>query len=278
MEQQMLTKPPSKIISNHFKPSGYMSYKVKDGDSWETLAREYNMKPWELIYNNFQTRDAEEVNWYLKKYVGCTKVTEDNKNLIFRSADQPGVIYLPPKKVHVPPTQIESKPNTKLKKIWAGLAKVHSGDLFIVGAHDLTGVMYNLGDDIPDVRNVTININGYKFGPGLGASIGAAFVFAHGYEFPKEMNGVSGGWDFDVAIGAKLGDILKGVKGLGSVVDTIEKYKKLRYLTESTIKNLGIVKPGIYTIPIPLAGVGLHLWGGYKFGNVKVMSEGKGIY
>ena len=35
--------------------------------------------------------------------------------------------------------------------------------------------MYNLGDEIPEVRNAKININGYKFGPGLGASIGAAF-------------------------------------------------------------------------------------------------------
>lgn len=88
---------------------------------------------------------------------------------------------------------------------------------------------------------------------------------------------VAGGWDFDVAIAAKLGDVFKGVKGLGKAIDTIQKYKKLRYLTENAIKNMGITEPGVYTIPIPLAGVGLHLWGGYKFGDVSVFQEGKGI-
>jgi hypothetical protein len=59
---------------------------------------------------------------------------------------------------------------------------------------------------LPDVRNAVININGYKFGPGLGASIDAVFVIAHGYSSASLMNGVSGDWDFDLAMGAKLGD------------------------------------------------------------------------
>ena len=169
-------------------------------------------------------------------------------------------------------------PYSKYRKIWTGLAKSHSGDLFLVGAYDVTGKVYNLGwDEESEVKNVVININGYKFGPGLGASVGAVFVIAHGYENAAEMNGVAGGWDFDVSIGAKLGDFFKGVKGLGKVVDTIEKYKKMRYLTENAIKNLGISKPGIYTIPIPFAGAGLHLWAGYKFGDVSVVDTGTGV-
>ncbi len=81
----------------------------------------------------------------------------------------------------------------------------------------------------------------------------------------------------DVAIGAKLGDFLKAVKGLGKAVDTIQKYKKLRYITENAIKSVGIAKPGVYAIPIPMAGAGLHLWAGFKFGDVTVVSTGKGI-
>jgi len=33
----------------------------------------------------------------------------------------------------------------------------------------------------------------------------------------------------------------------------------------------------VYTIPIPVAGIGLHVWGGYKFGDVSLFSTGKGI-
>ena len=84
-------------------------------------------------------------------------------------------------------------------------------DFFLIGAHDLTGVIYNLGGETP-VKNAIININGWKFGPGLGGSIGAAFVLAHGYGSPGKMNGVTGGWDFDLALAAKLGDFLKASK------------------------------------------------------------------
>ena len=38
---------------------------------------------------------------------------------------------------------------------------------------------------------------------------------------------------------------------------------------------MGITKPGIYTIPIPSGGWGAHVWGGYKFGDVSVISTGK---
>jgi len=143
-----------------------------------------------------------------------------------------------------------------------------------MGVHD--GPEY--ADPLPDVRNATININGYKLGVGLGGSITAAFVIAHGYNTADAMNGVSGGWDFDISIGPKLDSFLKGVRGLGKVVDTIQKYKKLRYLTETTIKNIGITEPGIYSFPIPLAGGGIHLWGGFKFGDVRIFRKGKGIY
>lgn len=164
-----------------------------------------------------------------------------------------------------------------LTKVWAGLAKAHSGDLFVIGAHDLTGKIYNVIDEYPNIRNGVININGFKFGPGLGGSVSAVFIIAYGYASINEMRGVSGGWDFDLAIGAKLGDFVKGVRTLGKVVDTMSKHKKMRYLTENAIKNAGITERGIYTFPIPLAGVGIHLWGGFKFGDVTVLNKGMGI-
>lgn len=143
-------------------------------------------------------------------------------------------------------------------------------------------MIYNLGDEIPDVRNAVLNINGFKFGPGLGASIGAVLVIAYGYPQAKSISGVTGGGDFDLAIGAKLGDLLKGLSYLGKAIDTLDKYKKMRYLTENILKTMVVNgmpgSSGIITLPIPLAGAGLHAWGGFKFGTVSILRTGTGIY
>jgi len=271
-------KKPENLIPRGFVPPSSRPYKVQTGDSLVKLARLHRMEVWELIYENFRTRKPVEVNWYLKNYVGCTRTTLDKKNYMFSSDASPGIIYLPKRVIELPPVYIEGKAPSMLRNVWAGIGKGHSGDFFLVGAHDLTGMIYNLGDELPDVRNAVININGWKLGPGLGGSIGAVLIIAHGYSAAHEMRGVSGGWDFDVAIIAKLGDVLKGIKGLGKAVDTIQKYKKLRYLTENAIKNMGITEPGVYTIPIPFAGAGAHLWAGYKFGDVDIFRTGKGVF
>ena len=272
-----IEKRPVNPLPKDFVPSNSKPYKVKNGDTWESVARANGMNAWDLIFANFKTKDPAEVNWYLHHRVGCNRSTADFRNWKFSSSAKPGIIHIPVRVIKMPPVIITGKIPSKMGKLWAGLGKSHSGDLFIIGAHDLTAKIYNLGDDMNKVRNAVINVNGWKFGAGLGASIGAVFVIGHGYEDAREMNGVSGGWDFDIAIVSKLGDFLKGIKGLGKAVDTLEKYKKLRYLTENAIKNTGITKPGVYTIPIPLAGVGIHIWGGYKFGDVSIFSTGVGV-
>lgn len=163
-------------------------------------------------------------------------------------------------------------------KIWAGIGAGVSGDLFVIGRHSTTAAVYHLvKEDEGPVRWATINIDGYKFGPGLGASGGGVFVFAYGYDHPSQFQNVSGGWDFDVAIGPKLSAVLKSVSGVNKVIRTMEEYKKLTYAAENIIKNTGITKPGIYTLPIPVGGGGLHLWGGYKFGDVTLIHFGKTV-
>jgi len=105
-----------------------------------------------------------------------------------------------------------------LSKLWMGFAKSHSGDLGFMGAYDLTGKLYNSLDVYPNVRNGVININGVKYGPGLGGSISGVFVIANGYATLKEMEGVNESWDFDIALGAKLDAFLKGMRSLGTTL------------------------------------------------------------
>jgi hypothetical protein len=92
---------PVTPVSQSYRPASGQKYKVKDSDSWITLARDKGISPWELIRYNYpglpsnDHQAAPEVNWYLQEYVGCTKLTADRKNYCFSSAANPGQIWLP---------------------------------------------------------------------------------------------------------------------------------------------------------------------------------------
>jgi hypothetical protein len=76
---------PASPVARDYRHAGGQRYKVKDDDSWVTLAREKGMSPWELIRYNYpglpsnEQRAAPEVNWYLQEYVGCTKLARTVK-------------------------------------------------------------------------------------------------------------------------------------------------------------------------------------------------------
>jgi len=86
----MLVKTPAKLIqfnNGNFGPKGSFPYYVKDGDHWGSVAlRDGWANARDFVEFNFQTRDPEEVNWYLQNFVGCT-VTNDGKNYSFSSND-----------------------------------------------------------------------------------------------------------------------------------------------------------------------------------------------
>ncbi len=276
-----LERKPLKIVPKSYVPPGSKPYKVRDGDSFDTIARGHGLKSSDLEFANFGTHDPKEINWYLHHYVGCVLPTHDGHNWRFSTGASPGIIHIPLRTLVMPPMIVEGhieSSSSILKNVWAGLGKSHSGDLFVIGAQDLTAKVYNLGDPVSKVGNAIININGYKFGPGLGADVSLVFVVAVGFENARNMIGVDGDWDFDVSLGTKLSDFLKDVKYLGRAIETVEKYEKTKYITENLIKGRKIIKgEGIYTLPIPFAGIGLHLWAGFKFGDVSLFGEGVGI-
>jgi hypothetical protein len=281
-----LEKRPQSPLPETFKPANGKPYKVKDGDSWDSVAKANGLKVWDLIVYNFQTTDPREVNWYLNKRVGCKLPTANGRNWRFSSSASPGMIYVPPAIATTLPTTLApviKKPNQPtqppyLSKVWAGIGKVHSGDLFVVGAHDTLAKLYNLGDDWGKVRYAWVNIHGYKFGVGLGASIGLNLVVAYGFDGAGAMKGVDGDKDFDLAFGWKFGDYLKGLKTVGKIVNTLEKYQKVRYSVENLYKNRNFPKTGFYNLPIPFTGWGMHAWGGFKFGDVDLITTGTEIH
>jgi hypothetical protein len=77
-------------------PDRAFKYKVKDGDTWKSLAKIYKIyDPKELVYKNFRTINTNEVNWWLHKWVGCDSSADNGLNWAFSSSANPGFIYIP---------------------------------------------------------------------------------------------------------------------------------------------------------------------------------------
>jgi LysM domain len=91
-----IEKHPTTPLAHNFRPAGGTPYRVRNGDTWISLAAKARIDVWNLIDYNFHTRNPDEVNWYLRRNVGCRKATPDGKNYIFSSDANPGVVYLPP--------------------------------------------------------------------------------------------------------------------------------------------------------------------------------------
>ncbi len=80
-----------------FKLLKAKQYKVKDGDTLDSIAKA-NGTTWQQLGKfNWGTDSPDEINKYLRARVGCTKKTQDGKNYQFSSNDNPGIIYIPEK-------------------------------------------------------------------------------------------------------------------------------------------------------------------------------------
>lgn len=66
-------------------------------DDWWTLQTQFKRcDPWDIIYYNFATYNPEEVNWYLREWIGCHDFSPDGKNYRFGAVGgQPMQIYIP---------------------------------------------------------------------------------------------------------------------------------------------------------------------------------------
>ena len=80
----------------HARNNYGIPYRPKDKpeqEDWHTVARKFGVGVNQLIYFNFLTTNPDEVNWYLKHHVHCTKVSPSGNNFMFSNT---GYIYIPP--------------------------------------------------------------------------------------------------------------------------------------------------------------------------------------
>jgi hypothetical protein len=90
-----IERAPRSPLSQTYRPPGGTPYHIKAGDSWMSIAKANSVPVWDLIEFNFKTRNPDEVNWYMRRNIGCLKSTPDGKNYVFTGGMTPGIIYLP---------------------------------------------------------------------------------------------------------------------------------------------------------------------------------------
>jgi hypothetical protein len=94
--------PPLKPLQPWTQPPETFKYKVQTGDTWLTLAARNNhqFSTHTLIWLNFRLSPLDhfytnQVNWYLREYVGCLHSLDGGRNWAFTDDADPGYIFLP---------------------------------------------------------------------------------------------------------------------------------------------------------------------------------------
>jgi hypothetical protein len=170
--------------------------------------------------------------------------------------------------------------------IWFGLGASEGGTLAVVGRDTMVGVMYS-----PDSYEdwFVLNITHWRLGLGLGASLGAALVFAVGGKTPQSFDGLKvGGWDFKAGLGENWGAFAKGVAGLnlgakiassaGSLFVksqlSVKQWQSFAVVVRDGVKGGKLASPShptVVVMPIPMAGVALEASVYYAFGSCSVL-------
>lgn len=259
-----------------------IKYQIRRGDTLSKIAKELygDASKWRSIYAH---NNKAEVKRKLKRQITNPDVLRVGEYLFLPGTSidfKRGSTIVgrgPEGAQQVKPAK---KPEEKqLSTLWLGVGEAHSGDLVIAGYFNWNARLYRLGASEGDeLEWANLVSHGYKLGGGLGGSGGAVAVFAHGIARPSQFTTAFswGDMDFDLAIGGQLKALLKGLKGIGKVLETMEQYKKLNYAGQELLKNKAFFKKGVYTIPIPLAGAGVHVWIGRKYARTVLQSTGTG--
>lgn len=288
-----IEKRPINPKAKTLVPAGGTPYKVKTNETWGSIAVDHNLTAKDLIMFNFGTLDTAEINWYLRNNVGCMAPTRDGRNWMFTDNASPGIIYIPTKtwfRPSFPPEPIAPEPEAPPVRsgIWFGIGGQTGGHLFVAGKDTVEACVYSL-ESYTD--RFWINIDGYRLGPGLGASIGAVLVVVSHCGKPSDIQGYTvSGPDFQANVVGKWGDLAKSVKTLnsvqkyaklGSAVDktmSVLEYNKVREAINLAYKggtaaynvNKAAQKPEVDVVGIPFAGVGLEVSAFYGTGKVFV--------
>jgi hypothetical protein len=183
-----------------------------------------------------------------------------------------------------------------LQNTWAGVSYEVGGEI-LIGKNYSEGWLFSLSDPADKVRFLHFRTDSMSVGAGLGGSAGVAAVFGFNIVSPHDASDAEGGIDFSLDFGIagtskyirSVPDYLKfwfefekGVRrhiyNVGRVAELVEKYGKLKGISENTIKNSSALQkmyagqePAVVQIPL---GTGLRVSLNYKWAVTDVLSWG----
>jgi hypothetical protein len=166
------TEPKPRVPPDYAK-AGF-PYQVKDGESWKSIAAVHELDVKYLIRFNFKTNVPEEVNWYLRHYVGCDQTTPDQHNYIFSSSAKPGIIYVPARKANMAPKAITGMKTT------SPLALEFEGPDSPLDALGKFFDVFSFVSTLSSVFVTSLIVEGLMIGGGIVAAPAAMFVLLGG--------------------------------------------------------------------------------------------------
>lgn len=72
-----------------------VEHRVRDGDTWESVAERYQLDPDHLMRFNFDTTDPIRIQVAMSSHIGCWRRDPDTHDLVFSDSDEPGVLLIP---------------------------------------------------------------------------------------------------------------------------------------------------------------------------------------
>lgn len=72
-----------------------VEYRVRDGDTWESIAEAHGVAAEALMRFNFDTADPGEIQVAMSEHLGCWRRDPDSGRLVFTSDDEPGILLVP---------------------------------------------------------------------------------------------------------------------------------------------------------------------------------------
>jgi hypothetical protein len=193
-----------------------------------------------------------------------------------------------------PPPPVRPPEIKPLLKMYIGPGVKGGGFLGIGGAQALEAHLYSV-DDYHDTFNLDGEI--WTAGLGLGGGVNVELVIAFGGARPTDFIGTKfQGWDFNLSLGGRWGDLLKGAKGLSWLARIGKAAQEAKFgkaalrqilkLSPSEWEQLGnlakvirdarsadsnATKPEVNSFDIPLAGAALEVDVFYFWGSVKMI-------
>jgi hypothetical protein len=218
-------RPPSDEIARyHVTQAGRK-------ETLETVARVNSVSVKELIAFNFPGSVVNDaivpgvVNWYLHHHTEfqCPE-TPNRLNRAFRGNEKIAIPHRTTVIDFVDPMVIEVQPPA-LPGVWFG-GGYKIGTTFGVVGNETAQIVCVAASG---KQGFTATVTGTRLGIGIGASGGPIIVLITSMSSPSQLTGhMSGGWDYSLAVGAKLESLMGGryARAVRALADFAAKHGK----------------------------------------------------